>query len=146
MIETVPVSQTGIEPSRGHETILLVEDETEVRNLARDVLESYGYTVLVAKDGEDALRVDAQTARPPDLVLTDIVMPKLGGRELVTQLTARRPHLKVLYMSGYAADALGSGHELEPGANLLQKPFRPDRLAWCVRRVIDGLSLSTRIH
>jgi signal transduction histidine kinase len=146
VIGTVPVSRTGIVPSRGHETILLVEDESEVRNLARDVLESYGYTVLVATDGEDALRVEAQTARPPDLVLTDIVMPKLGGRELVAQLTAQRPNLKVLYMSGYAADALGPGHELEPGANLLQKPFRPDRLAWCVRRVIDGLSLSTRIH
>jgi signal transduction histidine kinase len=142
----VPVSEAVIVPGRGHETILLVEDETEVRNLARDVLESYGYTVLVAQDGEEALRVEAQTASPPDLVLTDIVMPNLGGRELVTKLTARRPHLKVLYMSGYAADALGPGHELEPGANLLAKPFTPDRLAWCVRRVIDGLSLSTRAY
>ena len=90
--------------------------------------------------------MESQTGRPPDLVLTDIVMPKLGGPELVRRLTARRPDLKIPYMSGYAADALGTGRELEPGANLLQKPLTPDRLAWCVRRVIDGLSPSTRIH
>jgi FixJ family two-component response regulator len=73
-------------------------------------------------------------------------MPRLGGRELVTQLTARRPSVKVLYMSGYAPDALAARHELEPGAHLLQKPFTPNQLAWSVRRVIDGLSLATRIH
>ena len=140
------MSEMGVMPSRGHETILLVEDETDVRNLARDVLESYGYTVLEAKNGEDALHVEAQTLRPPDLVLTDLVMPKLGGRELVKQFRERRPDVKVLYMSGYAADALGASHELEPGANLLQKPFTPDQLAWSVRRVIDGLSVATRSH
>jgi signal transduction histidine kinase/ActR/RegA family two-component response regulator len=140
------MNETGVVPSRGHETILLVEDEADVRKVARAVLEGYGYTVLEAKDGEDALRVEAQTLRPPDLVLTDVVMPRLGGRELVTQLTARRPSVKVLYMSGYAPDALAARHELEPGAHLLQKPFTPNQLAWSVRRVIDGLSLATRIH
>jgi signal transduction histidine kinase/ActR/RegA family two-component response regulator len=137
-----PASELDLEPSRGHERILLVEDGADVRNLARDVLEQYGYTVLEAKDGEEALRVEAETGTPPDLVLTDIVMPNLGGRELVRQLRARRPHVKVLYMSGYADDALG-GHVLEPGANLLQKPFTPEQLALSVRRILDGLSLTT---
>jgi signal transduction histidine kinase len=140
------MSEMGVGvPSRGHETILLVEDEADVRRLMRNVLEDYGYTVLEAKDGVDALRV-AQTKQPLDLVLTDIVMPELGGGELVRQLRARRSNVKVLYMSGYPADALASSDELEPGANLLQKPFTPEQLAWSVRRVIDGLSLATRIH
>jgi signal transduction histidine kinase/ActR/RegA family two-component response regulator len=140
------MSEMGVVPLRGHETILLVEDEGDVRRLLRNVLEDYGYTVLEAKDGEEALRVDAQTKRPPDLVLTDIVMPKLGGPELVTRLRVRRSNVKVLYMSGYAADALASSHVLEPGANLLPKPFTPDQLAWSVRRVIDGRSLAIHIH
>jgi two-component system, cell cycle sensor histidine kinase and response regulator CckA len=140
------MSEMGVGvPSRGHETILLVEDEADVRRLVRNVLEDYGYTVLEAKNGEDALRV-AQTTQPLDLVLTDIVMPELGGGELVRELRARRSNVKVLYMSGYPADALASSHELEAGANLLPKPFTPDQLAWSVRRVLDGLSLATRIH
>jgi signal transduction histidine kinase/ActR/RegA family two-component response regulator len=144
--DDMPMREVVIEPSRGHETILLVEDEADVRDFARDVLERYGYTVLEATDGEDALRMDARIAQPPDLVLTDIVMPHLGGRDLVRQLRARRPDVKVLYVSGYADETLGSAHALEPDANLLQKPFTAEDLALSVRRVIDGLSLPARLH
>jgi CheY-like chemotaxis protein len=78
--------------------------------------------------------------------LTDIVMPHLGGRDLVRQLRARRPDVKVLYVSGYADETLGSAHALEPDANLLQTPFTAEDLALSVRRVIDGLSLPARLH
>jgi len=124
--------------SRGRETILLVEDEPDIRELVAEVLKDRGYTVLEAQDGEDALRVVEQYREPLHLVLTDVMMPKLGGRDLVTRLLVQHPHLNVLYMSGYADDALGAHGFLEARAALLSKPFTPPQLVSRVRQVLDG--------
>jgi two-component system cell cycle sensor histidine kinase/response regulator CckA len=124
--------------SRDRETILLVEDEPDIRDFVSEVLQDRGYTVLEARDGEDALRVVAQYREPLHLVLTDVVMPKLGGRDLVTRLLAQHPHLNVLYMSGYTDDALGARGFLEAGAALLPKPFTPQQLVSKVRQVLDA--------
>ncbi len=136
--DVVPGGPGSDEPQTGRETILLVEDEAEVRDLTREILIASGYTVLEARDGEDALHVAADQRAPIDLVLTDVVMPRLGGRELVRRLVVHQPDLKILYMSGYTDDALGDHGVLEPGAVLLQKPFMPHELARKVRQVLEG--------
>jgi len=135
-----------IEMSRGRETILLVEDEPDVRDFVGEVLKSRDYTVLEARDGEDALRVVQQYREPLHLVLTDVMMPKLGGRELVTRLLARHPHLGVVYMSGYTAEALGARGVLEAGAILLAKPFTPQQLVTKVRQVLDATLIDQRLR
>ena len=129
---------------QGRETVLLVEDEADIRDFVGEVLQGRGYTVLEAQDGEDALRVVEQHREPLDLVLTDVVMPKLGGRDLVTRLTARHPRLSVLYMSGYTDDTLGERGVLERGASLLHKPFTSEQLVSKVRRVLDGAARGPR--
>jgi len=135
-----------IEMSRGRETILLVEDEPDVRDFVGEVLKSRDYTVLEARDGEDALRIVEQYREPLHLVLTDVMMPKLGGRELVTRLLARHPHLGVLYMSGYTDEALGARGVLEAGAILLAKPFTLQQLVAKVRQVLDATLIDRRLR
>jgi two-component system cell cycle sensor histidine kinase/response regulator CckA len=130
-IETV-----GPDP-RGGETILLVEDEGGVRELAARSLRSRGYHVLAAKDGVDALRTIDDTGVRLDLLLTDVVMPRLGGPELVATLRPRYPDLKVLFMSGYTDDARVRRGIGEAGAAFLQKPYTPNVLAQKVRDVLD---------
>jgi len=122
----------------GSETVLVVEDQAAVRDITRRMLERHGYTVLEAPDGETALRIAAKHHGPLDLLLTDVVMPGLGGRQLAMQLVARRPTLRVLYMSGYTDDAIVHHGILQPGIAYLQKPFTPDILAGKVRAVLDG--------
>ena len=124
----------------GTETILVVEDEPAVRNIARESLRVRGYTVLEAPDGDAALLLAAggEGGRAIDLLLTDVVMPGLSGRALAERLVAQRPGLRVLYMSGYTDDAIGLHGVLEPGLHYLQKPFAPDVLARKVRDVLDG--------
>ena len=124
--------------ARGSETILLVEDEQIVRSLARRVLSQQGYTVLEAPAGLEALAVS--NAHPGDihLLLTDVVMPGIGGRELARQLAARRPRARVLYLSGYSDDAIVSHGLLDPGTFFLQKPFTPQALTRKVREVLDA--------
>ena len=126
------------QPARGTETILLVEDEEAVRTLSDRVLSKLGYSVLPAQSGADALRVAERHRGPIDLVLTDVVMPGLSGRDLVRQLAAVRPGTKVLYISGYSDEAIARHGVLDPGTAFLQKPFTPDRLADKVREVIDA--------
>jgi PAS domain S-box-containing protein len=126
---------------RGHETILLVEDETDLRELALEILEMQGYVVLVAAEAREALRLSEGHAGRIDLLLTDVVMPGMSGRELAVQLAKRRPELGVLYMSGYAADAIASHGVLEPEIMLLQKPYSPAALAHKVREVLDALTV-----
>ncbi|MFN7942977.1 MAG: PAS domain S-box protein [Thermoanaerobaculia bacterium] len=121
----------------GRETILLVEDNSGLREFIRRRLETSGYTVLVAPDGEGALALAEAQSRPIDLLLTDVVMPKLGGVELARRLSARRVGLRVIYMSGYTDGAVGRHGVLEKGVTLLEKPFSGERLAILVREELD---------
>src|SRR3954452_6572820 len=121
---------------RGSETVLLVEDEDAVRALAREVLRRHGYVVLEARHGVDALRV---AERHPDvihLLITDVVMPHMGGRELGQRLTAVRPAIRTLFMSGYTHHALLPA-DLTQAAEFIHKPFTPELLARHVRRILD---------
>jgi two-component system cell cycle sensor histidine kinase/response regulator CckA len=119
------------------ETLLLVEDEDQVRILARKILRRLGYRVLEARGAEEALRTAAGAPRV-DLLLTDVVMPKTSGRELAAVLKDRFPHLKVLFMSGYTDDAVMRQGALPEGTAFLQKPLTPDGLAKKLREVLDG--------
>ena len=123
---------------RGSETILLVEDEAPVRHMIRDVLANAGYRVLEATDGADALHKWERESASIDLLLTDVVMPVLNGRELAKRFSSHAPQLEVIYMSGYADDVVAHHGTLEPGMNLLQKPFLPAALAVKVREVLDA--------
>jgi two-component system cell cycle sensor histidine kinase/response regulator CckA len=125
------------EMPRGAETILIVEDEASVRVVVRQVLERLGYTVLDASDGGLALELAARHHGKIHLLMTDVVMPVLGGRQLTEQLTKLRPETKVLYTSGYTDDAVVRHGVLEAGIPFLQKPFTPDGLARAVRDVLD---------
>jgi two-component system, cell cycle sensor histidine kinase and response regulator CckA len=120
---------------RGTETILLVEDEDSVRAVARHVLERHGYAVIEVARPEDALAL-MEGSQQVDLLLTDIVMPGVGGRALAAQFTARRPGTRVLFMSGYPAAAIGRHQMLERGLAFLQKPFSAAALAQKVREVL----------
>jgi PAS domain S-box-containing protein len=121
---------------RGSETVLLVEDEQGVRELIRDFLLRCGYTVLEAADPIDAIALFDAHGDTLHLLITDVVMPRMNGRELAERLLARRPGLVVLYMSGYTDDQV-LAHGVAHGAGFLQKPFTPDVLARKVREVLD---------
>jgi CheY-like chemotaxis protein len=124
-------------PARGTETIVLVEDESELGDLAREVLEEQGYTVLAACGPREALKLVESSDRLIDLLLTDVVMPDMSGRQLAEELLALRPTLKVLYMSGYTDDAIVRHGVLDTGISFLPKPFTTDELARRVREVLD---------
>jgi signal transduction histidine kinase len=126
----------------GTETILLVEDAAQIRALARVVLHEAGYTVLEAANGHEALRFCKQYRRPIHLLVTDVIMPGMSGRQLRDHMVAIYPHLKVLFMSGYADDALTRHGVLTPGTILLPKPFVPAVLVGKVREVLDAPSAS----
>jgi CheY-like chemotaxis protein len=121
---------------QGTETILLVEDEERVRQLACMALGAVGYTVLEASSGAEALQLGAEHAGPIHLMLTDVVMPQISGRQLAAQIGAMRPTMKVLYVSGYTDDAIVRHGVLERGLAFLQKPFTPAALARKVREVL----------
>jgi two-component system cell cycle sensor histidine kinase/response regulator CckA len=123
--------------ARGSETILIVEDEAAVLALSRRALEKQGYTVLAAASPADALRLVERHGGTIHLLLTDVVMPGMSGRDLAEQLAARRAGIRVLYMSGYPGDAIAQGGALAPGSAFLSKPFTPDGLAHKVRDVLD---------
>jgi CheY-like chemotaxis protein len=122
--------------ARGTETVLLVEDATAVRSVIRQVLERRGYAVLDAADGQLALEVAARHHGPIDLVITDLVMPALGGRELAEQLRRVRPTIRILYTSGYTDDAIVKSGVLEAEFVFMQKPFTPETLASKVREAL----------
>ena len=122
----------------GTETILLAEDNAGVRGHVRHELERLGYVVLEARNAVEALSISNQQAGPIDLLLTDVVMPGMSGRDLAVQLTATRPTTKVLYMSGYTDD-VPVGEDLDLAkASFLQKPFTPDVLGCKIRELLDG--------
>lgn len=123
---------------RGHETLLLVEDEEGVRAVISVWLESHGYTVLTAGNGTEAIAVAAGASRPIDLLIADVVMPQMGGPALAERLLAQRPELRVVYVSGYADEAIGDPRVLAAGAAYLQKPFSLDALLRKVREILDS--------
>lgn len=124
--------------SRGEGTVLLAEDDDAVRAIARETLERAGYRVLAAADGSAALALASQHEGTIDLLLTDVIMPGMNGRELAATLTRRRPEIRVLFASGYTDNVLAGQDALAPGVTLLDKPFTPAELEAKVREVLVG--------
>jgi signal transduction histidine kinase len=122
----------------GSETILLAEDDHDVRNITREVLEAYGYRVLEAVDGEDALVVFEKHADEIDLLMMDVIMPRKNGREAYEEISRTRPGIKTLFLSGYTKDLVYSKGILETGMDFMSKPVSPDELLRKVRHVLDG--------
>jgi CheY-like chemotaxis protein len=129
---------TSEEFPRGTETILLVEDEEIVRSLAQQVLEGCGYTVIEAGNGAEALSLCEKTDCQIDLLMTDVVMPQMGGRELVERFVHIYPQTQILFTSGYTDDEVVRYGVVEAGTNFIQKPFTPHGLALKVREILDG--------
>lgn len=136
----VPTSDPGLldlTRGQGRETILLVEDDDAVRAVTKRALSRFGYSVLPARGGEEALRLAGEHDHI-DLLLTDIMMPGMNGVEVASQVTEVRPDIRVFYMSGYADQDLVRQGLLTPGTRFLQKPFTPQELAERVREILDG--------
>ena len=142
--EPLATTVTGIMPqtvsrlATGTETILIVEDELALRKVAKRILDASGYTILAAADGEEALLTCRQYAGNIDLLVTDVVMPRMSGKILALKLLGTRPALKVLYMSGYTYSAIGRHGVLEAGTHFIAKPFTAGQLTRKVRDVLDG--------
>jgi two-component system cell cycle sensor histidine kinase/response regulator CckA len=142
-----PQVETGVEAEEtvrpamtlpaGSETILVVEDEVQVRELVQEILQAEGYTVLTAADGDEGIHLCTAYDGPIDLLLTDVVMPNMSGPEMAQHILSMYPAIKVVYMSGYASDAMGDQGVLIPGTAFLQKPFTPDILIRKVRETLD---------
>ena len=116
----------------------MVEDDDTVRELTRRGLNRFGYTVLEARLPSQALRLSSQHDGPIYLLIADVVMPEMGGRQLADRLAPSRPEMKVLYVSGYTDDAISRRGMLEPGVAFLEKPFSPVSLARKAREVLDA--------
>ena len=129
--------RSGVPAARGNETILLVEDEETVRKIAERILRKTGYKVLTAANGGEALLLFEKHGEELDLLLTDVVMPNMSGRELAERLAAIQPGLKVLYTSGYTDNSIVHHGVLDPGTEFIGKPFAADELARKVRKVLD---------
>jgi CheY-like chemotaxis protein len=123
---------------RGTETLLVVEDEPSVCQLANNVLTNQGYTVLRAMNGQEALRVAREHQGPPiRLVITDVIMPEMGGKVMAEWLKSSDPNLKILFTSGYTDDVIAQYGLLDPGVAFLSKPYTPATLARKVREMLD---------
>jgi CheY-like chemotaxis protein len=125
-------------PSRGSETVLIVEDDPPIRNLLREHLEAYGYRILTAGGSAGALQVAGAHQGPIHLLVTDVIMPGGSGTRLAERLVRARPELKVLYISGYSDDAISVHGVLNEGTFFLSKPFTRDMLANKAREVLDA--------
>jgi CheY-like chemotaxis protein len=134
-----PSDDRGTSPAAAKDVLLLVEDEPAVLHLAEAILESQGYTVLTATDGQDGLRLARENRGPAiRLVLTDVFMPKMGGKEMVQLLRAGHSDLKVIYTSGFIDDIVAEEILLDPGLSFLPKPYTPDLLIRKVRELLGG--------
>ena len=135
--DQAPAPKAPSRPLAGKETVLLVEDSDVVRRLLHEILIARGYTLLEARHGEEALQISREFTGRIDLLVTDMVMPKMGGRELAHHLSPQRPEMRILYMSGYTEEAITRDGVLDPGTAFLEKPFTPDSLARKVRELLD---------
>jgi CheY-like chemotaxis protein len=126
------------QPQSGHETVLLVEDESAVLRLSKIVLERFGYKVLTAGTPSEAIQLFQTHEGRVHLLVTDVVMPEMNGRELALRLRETRPELKTLFVSGYSASALAPRGVLDEGVHFLQKPFSLEDLASSVREALDA--------
>ena len=135
--ETVAPPAAGMAMPRGSETILLAEDEEQVRNLAQAILTKLGYEVLVARDGVEALELQARHQGPIHLLISDVVMPRMSGDELAQRLLERVPNIRILFVSGYTADATLSSHLPAGELTLIPKPFSAELLAFKTRETLD---------
>lgn len=131
--EAVPAG----EQLRGSETVLVVEDDEMLRNMAKEMLQGYGYKVILAKNGEEALKKAANHEFPIHIMLTDVVMPGMDGRELAEKIQAEITDIKILYMSGYTDNAIAHHGVLDQGLDFIQKPFSTEDLGHKVREVLD---------
>jgi two-component system, cell cycle sensor histidine kinase and response regulator CckA len=136
-LEKISENVLKTDPPRGTETVLIVEDEKEVRQLAVRILAKQGYKVLEASQGDQALLICGQYQEPIHLLVTDVIMPGMSGRDLAERMKSLRPETKVLYMSGHTSGAIVHHGVLDRSANLLQKPFTPEALARKMREVLD---------
>jgi CheY-like chemotaxis protein len=125
------------EASRASEVILLAEDEDGVRRMVQEVLSRQGYEVIAARHGEEAIEIAKRHLDRIDVLLTDVVMPGISGRQLADRLSRIRPGIRVIYMSGYAEDAIVQHGVLEDGIDFLLKPFLPEVLTTRLREVLD---------
>jgi CheY-like chemotaxis protein len=134
------VAETKVENAIpcGTETVLLVEDEESLRHMTQEILQLNGYSVLDACNGSEAVKVSEQHHGLIDIMVTDVVMPLLGGRELAEKLALSRPEMRVLYMSGYTDDAIVRHGVLDGRASFLEKPFTPDAFTRKIREVLAG--------
>jgi DNA-binding NtrC family response regulator len=135
--ETVPEETSPREePAGGTETVLLVEDDAAILNLGRTILRRLGYTVLAANTPMMAIQLVQEHPGEIQLLITDVVMPEMNGRELVQRLSSLRPTMQCLYMSGYTADVIAHHGVLDPGIHFLQKPFSISDLALAIRKTL----------
>jgi len=134
-----PISKSVSETtSEKQQTVLLVEDQDIVRDLVTEILEDEGLNVITAYNGINAFEVTKNYTEPIDLMLTDVIMPEMNGRELAEKMKAEKPELKILFMSGYTGEEMRNRGVLEPGTNFIQKPFTPDALVEKVREVLNS--------
>ena len=149
--ETAPVPRAAPRPAvappqGGRETVLLVEDEPIVRVIARKSLERHGYSVIEAENGEEALRLARGLAGPIHLLLTDLIMPQMGGVILAQEFAKVRALTRVLFCTGYAGSELLQRGGLPPNCGMIEKPFTPDSLARHVREVLDSPIATPAVH
>jgi len=137
LVAEAPPKQAPLREQRGTETVLLVEDEEAVRELVQTILTGQGFEVIVAREPREAEEIARKFSDEIHLLLTDVVMPGIGGRELASRIMASRPHIRVLYMSGYTENVITSGGMLEEGLAFLQKPFSPAALVQKIREVLN---------
>ena len=122
--------------------ILLVEDEDALRELGVCILTESGYTVLVARNGREGVEVATKNGDRIDLIVTDVIMPVLGGKDMINEIQPILPQVPVMFMSGYTDDALAEHGVLEPGIFFIEKPFSPARLTYKVREILDAAGAS----